>query len=156
MTLLSGSLTQLRVFIFDLGLGISSWGSRRFFSSGSTWGPEASGEGAIPTGGGGGGGGAPAPPPGNCGGGGMFAGGGGGGGGGGSGPPPIKKKMYRIQLFFSQKFLISLRIYFFGPMKFEANNDQSLKWDQSQYSTTNRVLDFLKNNGKVTNQAPCI
>ena len=35
-------------------------------------------------------------------------------------------------------------------------NELSLKWDQSQYSTTNCVLDFLENNGKVTNQSPCI
>lgn len=73
----------MSVFILVLGLGISSWGSRNFFNSGSNWGP-AGGGGAIPTGSGGGGG----PAPGNCGGGGGIFGGGG-GGGGGNGAPPV-------------------------------------------------------------------
>lgn len=89
VTLMSGSLTQLSVFILALGRGISSCGKRKFCKSGCTAGA-AGGGGVIPPRPGGGGGGGP-PEPGKSGGG----GGGGGpppGGGGGSGIPPIVKK----------------------------------------------------------------
>lgn len=83
---MSGNLTQLSVFIFALGRGISNCGKRKSFKSGCTAG--AGGAGGVRPGGGGGGG--PAEPGKSGGGGGGGGPQPGGGGGGGSGIPPTR------------------------------------------------------------------